>query len=128
MQDNIALFASTTTFLETSSLLSKKNIPKMMTLTMDAFSLHIFFYFQGTVAPTVHLALEWSEKKYGLDNVFARVEKDNILLKWDYDKIKNILDQAFAKHSVPDNDKRYLRTKYKTIKRQHQGGVHPKFF
>jgi len=69
----------------------------------------------------VHLALEWSEKKYGLDNVFARVEKDNILLKWDYDKIKNILDQAFAKHSVPDNDRRYLRTKYKTIKRQHQG-------
>lgn len=81
----------------------------------------IFFYFQGTISPTVHLALEWSEKKYGLDNVFARVEKDNILLKWDYDKIKNILDQAFAKHSVPDNDRRYLRTKYKTIKRQHQG-------
>jgi len=75
----------------------------------------------GTISPTVHLALEWSEKKYGLDNVFARVEKDNILLKWDYDKIKNILDQAFAKHSVPDNDRRYLRTKYKTIKRQHQG-------
>ena len=49
MQDNIALFASTTTFLETSSLLSKKNIPKMMTLTMDAFSLHIFFYFMPSI-------------------------------------------------------------------------------
>ena len=34
--------------------------------------------------------------------------------------MKDILDKAFAKHTVEENHLKYLQRKYKTIKRQHQ--------
>ena len=70
--------------------------------------------------PTVNLALQWSQKKYGLDEVFERVQNDNILLEFDFDKMKDILDKAFAKHTVDESQLKYLQRKYKTIKRHHQ--------
>jgi len=70
--------------------------------------------------PTVNLALQWSQKKYGLDEVFERVQNDNILLEFDFDKMKDILDKAFAKHRVDESQLKYLQRKYKTIKRHHQ--------
>ena len=70
--------------------------------------------------PTVNLALQWSQKKYGLDKVFARVQNENILLEFDFDKMKDILDKAFAKHTVDESQLKYLQRKYKTIKRHHQ--------
>ena len=68
----------------------------------------------------MNLALQWSQKKYGLDEVFARVQNENILLEFDFDKMKDILDKAFAKHTVDESQLKYLQRKYKTIKRHHQ--------
>ena len=70
-------------------------------------------------SPTVNLALEWSGKKYGLDNIFARVQNENVLLKFDFDRIKEILDKAFDKHTVEESQLKYLQRKYKNIKRHH---------
>ena len=67
----------------------------------------------------MNLALEWSGKKYGLDNIFARVQNENVLLKFDFDRIKEILDKAFDKHTVEESQLKYLQRKYKNIKRHH---------
>ena len=64
-------------------------------------------------------ALEFGDKQFGLDGVFERVQSENILLQFDYDRIKAILDEAFATKAVRSNEVTYLKRKYKTIKRRH---------
>ena len=61
--------------------------------------------------------LELPNKNYGLDNVFNRVQSENILLPHDFYRMKSILTEAFDKHQVETSQKVYLQRKYKSIKR-----------
>jgi len=61
--------------------------------------------------------LELPNKSYGLDNVFNRVQTENILLPHDFYRMKSILTEAFDKHQVETSQKVYLQRKYKSIKR-----------
>ena len=59
-----------------------------------------------------------ADKSYGLDEIFRRVQAENVLLEHDFYRMKSILEQAFANHEVDSSQKIYLQRKYKTIKRQ----------
>ncbi len=65
------------------------------------------------------VAMEFADKQYGLDGVFERVLAEDILLPFDFNRIKFILDTAFATKSVEASQRTYLQRKYKTIKRDH---------
>jgi len=61
--------------------------------------------------------IELPNKIYGLDNVFNRVQSENILLEHDFFRMKSILNEAFASHQVDASQRVYLQRKYKNIKR-----------
>jgi len=67
----------------------------------------------------VMLAYELPDKAYGLDNVFSRVQNEDILLDHDFYRSKSILNQVFAEHQVDESQKVYLQRKYKSIKKDH---------
>ena len=69
---------------------------------------------QSDVMPVLDL-----EKPYGLDDVFRRIQAENILLPYDFNRLKSILHEAFAAHSVEGSQKVYLKRKYKHVKRNH---------
>ena len=55
----------------------------------------------------------------GLDDVFTRVQSENILLDHDFYRSKSILNKIFAEHQTDLSQKVYLQRKYKTIKKNH---------
>ena len=68
-------------------------------------------------------------KKYGLDVVFDRVQAEDILMLFDFNRIKKILTTFFIKsgssfsssrNAISDPDALYLRRKYRTIERNHK--------
>ena len=59
------------------------------------------------------------QKSYGLDDVFRRIQAENILLQYDFYRLRSILHEAFANQEVDESQKVYLKRKYKTIKRTH---------
>ena len=66
-------------------------------------------------------------KKYGLDVVFDRVLTEDILMIFDFNRIKKILSTFFMKsgsskseNAISDPDALYLRRKYRTIERNHK--------
>jgi len=61
--------------------------------------------------------IDLPNKVYGLDNVFNRVQSENILLEHDFYRMKSILNEAFASHQVDASQRVYLQRKYKNIKR-----------
>ena len=63
--------------------------------------------------------LELPQKSYGLDDVFRRVQSEQILLDHDFYRLKSILTEAFAQKSVDSSQTLYLQRKYKSIKREH---------
>merc|ERR1739844_3304 len=67
------------------------------------------------------------DKKYGLDVVFDRVRTEDILMVFDFNRIKKILTTFFVKSgsqasdsAISDPDALYLRRKYRTIERNHK--------
>ena len=73
---------------------------------------------QPGVMPIIDL-----EKPYGLDDVFRRIQAENILLQYDFYRLKSILHEAFASHHVDDSQKVYLKRKYKSVKRNHMNSL-----
>ena len=69
---------------------------------------------QSGVMPVIDL-----EKTYGLDDVFRRIQAENILLPYDFNRLKSILHEAFAAQNVDGSQKVYLKRKYKHVKRNH---------
>ena len=66
-------------------------------------------------------------KKYGLDVVFDRVLTEDILMIFDFNRIKKILSTFFmnsgasqSENAISDPDALYLRRKYRTIERNHK--------
>ena len=67
------------------------------------------------------------QKKYGLDVVFDRVQAEDILMLFDFNRIKHILSTFFVKSgssltesAISDPDALYLRRKYRTIERNYK--------
>jgi len=88
--------------------------------TLEEFAKNFPLWASNEVSTNnLHLmsTLELPNKNYGLDNVFKRVQSENILLPHDFYRMKSILSDAFDKHQVETSQKVYLQRKYKSIKR-----------
>jgi len=68
----------------------------------------------------IYTALRMPRRQFGLDVVFGRVLNEDLLLPFDYDRVKNILEDAFSRKKVDSNELLYLKRKHKTVMRKHR--------
>ena len=107
--------------------MKSRNAKDQKNYSLQEFEYHNFsFIFQnlpiwvsGENAKTGPMSVIELQKSYGLDDVFRRIQAENILLQYDFYRLRSILHEAFANQQVDESQKVYLKRKYKTIKRTH---------